>query len=80
MELIPGRLEGETKPRLGAEIEDDLVCSAGGRPGHSTGKTGSDRSMEMPTQNALDLGVATNNLGQAISSGEPGLIHPADPR
>lgn len=56
VELIAGRLECEAEPRLGAEIEDDLVRGARSGPGDRTGKAAFDRTMKMPAEDSLDLG------------------------
>src|SRR5438128_7636452 len=78
VELAAGRLEGETEPRLGAEVEDDLMRRARSRPGNRTGKPAFDRSMEVAAKDSLHLGVASNDLGKGRAAAEPGLVHPAD--
>src|SRR5580704_10633136 len=78
VKLIAGRLEREAEPRLGAEIEDDLMRGARSGPSDRTGKTAFDRTMKMPAEDSLDLGVTPNDLGETGAVGEPGLIHPAD--
>ena len=43
VELVAGRLEREAEPRLGAEIENDLMRRARRRPGNRAGKAAFDR-------------------------------------
>ena len=78
MELIAGRLECEAEPRLGAEIEDDLMRGARGGPGDRTGKAAFDGSMEMAAKDSLHLRVASNDLGKSRGAVEPGLAPPPD--
>src|SRR5271166_6082664 len=78
VELIAGRLERETKPCLGTEVEDDLMRCARSRPGNRTGESAFDGSMEVTAKDPLDLGVSSNDFGKGRAAAEPGLVHPAD--
>src|SRR5712671_890557 len=78
VKLVAGWLEREAEPRLGVEIEDDLMCRAWRRPGDCAGKAAVDRAMEMTAENSLDLGVAADDLGKASTAGEAGPVHPGD--
>src|ERR1700680_3921489 len=78
VELIAGRLEREAEPRLGAEIEDDLMRGARSCPRDRAGKAAFDGTMKMPAEDSLDLGVTPDDVGESGAVGEPRLIHPAD--
>ncbi len=70
VELIAGRFEREAEPRLGAEIEDNLMRSARSGPGDRSGKAAFDRTMKMPAEDALDLGVTPNDFRETGASGK----------
>ena len=79
MQLIAGRFQGEAEPRLGAEIERDLMRRARRGPGDRAGKAALDRAMKMAAENSLDLRVAADDLGKGRTAAEPGAVHPGDP-
>ena len=58
VQLIAGRLERKAEPRLGTEIENDLMRRARRGPGDRTGKAAVDRTMQMAAEDALDLRMA----------------------
>ena len=54
------------------------VCVTSPIPSRRTGKAAFDRTMKMPAEDPLDLGVTPNNLCETGAPGEPCLVHPAD--
>src|ERR1700730_2363948 len=65
MELVAWRLENEADPRIGHEVEPDLVrrarCSAGDR----AGKAPVDCAVQVAAQDAFDLGMACDDFGKS---------------
>lgn len=68
MELVAWRLENEADPRIGDEVEPDLVrrarCSAGDR----AGKAPVDCAVQVAAQDAFDLGMACDDFGKSSTT------------
>src|SRR5215471_342562 len=78
MQLIAGGLERKTEPRLGSQIQDDLMRRARGRSRDCAVKPGLDRTMQMPAEDPLDLRLTSDSLGKGRAVAEPGQVHAAD--
>jgi hypothetical protein len=71
MELVAWRLENEADPRIGDEVEPDLVrrarCSAGDR----AGKAPVDCAVQVAAQDAFDLGMACDDFDPSLFERSP---------
>jgi len=67
MQLVPGWLEIEAQPRLGAEIEADLVRRARRRAGDGAGKAPVDRAVQMAAEDALCTLYTSDAAAELIS-------------
>src|SRR5260370_5687119 len=80
MELVAWRLENEADPRIGDEVEPDLVrrarCSAGDR----AGKAPVDCAVQVAAQDAFDLGMACDDFGKSRGIVEAEIVHVGNAR
>src|ERR1700746_3521471 len=75
MELVAWRLENEADPRIGDEVEPDLVrrarCSAGDR----AGKAPADWAVQVAAKDALDLRMSCDDFGKSRGIVEAEIVH-----
>src|ERR1700748_1298591 len=80
MELVVWRLKNEADPRIGDEVEPDLVrrawCSAGDR----AGKAPVDCAVQVAARDAFDLGMACDDFGKSRGIVEAEVVHVSNPR